>query len=59
MAQQHGRLRRFLTRSLWVVDLSRRLVSTCSSSASFLSEMRTVSVPSSAGLSWMVTTLTG
>ena len=26
MSQQHGRLRRFLTRSLWVVDLSRRLV---------------------------------
>ena len=26
MARQHGRLRRFLTRSLWVVDLTRRLV---------------------------------
>ena len=26
MAQQHGRVRRFFTRSLWVVDLTRRLV---------------------------------
>jgi protease IV len=26
MAQQHGRVRRFFTRSLWLVDLTRRLV---------------------------------